>query len=121
VGISRGTYYRWYNLGKEGNPTYKQFYLDVNKHESALEQKLVNSLITLACGDVDLPPDFRALKLLLERRYPDNWYDKQAIQVALNKQAKEFIDTLNSTLPEEEVIKVLNHHPEVANIVEDEL
>ena len=113
VGISTPTYYRWFNEGKDGDPKFEPFYSAMLKAQALAESNAVGKLMFLANGDEgeERPPDFRALRFFLERRYPTRWGEKRAIDEALDRQAKDFLSRAKEVLSPESLEALLGVIP----------
>jgi len=69
-GISRGTYYNWYNADE-------QFALACDEAMAKAEEALLNQIMRMAITR----DDWRAPAWILERRFPDRWGARQEIKM----------------------------------------
>jgi transposase-like protein len=67
AGISRSTYYRWMERGREGEAIYCDFADAVSGAEADAEVEAVARIRQA------MPDDWRACAHYLERRHPDRW------------------------------------------------
>ena len=77
VGISRDTFLRWLELGRDGNPIYKNFYKKICRAEAKAEEGILDKLRSHA--DID----WRVSAWQLERRWPESWSKRDGFKAEL--------------------------------------
>ncbi len=99
AGIASHTFYRWMNLGKNGDPHLYQFAEDVEQAVAIFEGTMTDKVIE------DTDKDAKSAQWLLERRFPEG-YSKD-VDSKVNAIISNFMAALKEHLSDVEFFKVM--------------
>lgn len=114
AGISRGTYYRWLDLGEqhdveERSSEYRDFFLDIKQ---ALAKSEMRSLTII--NEAQESGNWRAAAWLLERRFPEKWGRYRTTELTELESSIDLVELENRVERVERISEILRNIPDPA-------
>lgn len=102
IPVGKTTFYAVLKEGREKpKGRWGQFVRDFEQAEAEAEIRLTTQ------WQAQCPDDWRAAMSYLSRRWPERWAEKQVVRVEAEKQVNGLLDKLESALPPETYLTVL--------------
>lgn len=104
AGISVSSYYKWKKAGEDGDPDYEKFANAVNTALAAAEMGTLDIVRQVAVEESDA----KAAQWLLSHRFGSRWGDTKRVVVEAEKMLDKVMTHLESSLPEDIFVIVVN-------------